>query len=306
MTNALVSIVIPAFNSGLYIKKCLYSALAQTHKNLEIIVIDDGSEDDTLQICSEISDARLVIYSQSNSGVSVARNNGIKRATGEYVFFLDADDTLECDCIENLLALIKSNDCDIVCGSHRLIKTRNRNLNQRYINEVIFINSESDVLDLLGKITNAPWAKLYKKEIIKEVKFPVDVRLAEDSIFLTKILGRTKSICLTDIIVYNYSFFENGSAVNKFYPDFFEYMMLWKKEMIAVSIERGMRYSTEKIDEFLFTLCMDHYIKNKNIKALKEISELFGIKNVCNKVAKFCRDNIINILKYWLKKDFKL
>ncbi|HAQ0211562.1 TPA: glycosyltransferase family 2 protein, partial [Enterococcus faecium] len=114
-----VSIIIPAYNAEYTISRALESALKQTYSNKEIIVIDDGSKDRTLAICKEyqLNNHEIFIFSQKNSGVSVARNLGIRKADGEFIQFLDADDAMEPNMTEKLIEVQRNNDSDyVICG----------------------------------------------------------------------------------------------------------------------------------------------------------------------------------------------
>jgi glycosyltransferase involved in cell wall biosynthesis len=104
----LISIIIPVYNTDEYIKKCLMSVIRQTYKNLEIIIINDGSEDNSLSICEDIAeeDPRISIYSQKNGGASSARNHGIDIAKGKYIYFIDSDDYIIPTCIESLVSVL--------------------------------------------------------------------------------------------------------------------------------------------------------------------------------------------------------
>ena len=111
-----VSIVIPVYNTKNYVENCLKSCLSQTHKDIEIVVVDDGSKDNSLQICQRIAsnDKRIKVFSKSNEGVSSARNFGLMKASGDYVCFVDSDDTIDRDFVERLLDEAKTKKCDIV------------------------------------------------------------------------------------------------------------------------------------------------------------------------------------------------
>lgn len=115
----LISIIIPVYNTDEYIKKCLMSVIRQTYKNLEIIIINDGSEDNSLSICEDIAeeDPRISIYSQKNGGIGFSRNHGIDLAKGKYIYFIDSDDSISPTCIESLVKLaMKYPSVDIVQG----------------------------------------------------------------------------------------------------------------------------------------------------------------------------------------------
>ena len=108
--NELVSIIVPVYNVEKYIKKCVDSLITQTYSNLEIILVNDGSPDNSGKICDEYaqSDSRIKVIHKANGGLSDARNTGIDIAEGQYIFFLDSDDWIDCQCIEKLHNLIKT------------------------------------------------------------------------------------------------------------------------------------------------------------------------------------------------------
>ena len=116
-----VSIIIPVFNVENYLERCLKSVIAQTFKDIEIIIINDGSIDKSLEICKKFaeSDKRIILINQKNSGVSAARNTGIDIATGKYLSFVDSDDFITPDMIEFLLTNLEEHDADISsCGMY--------------------------------------------------------------------------------------------------------------------------------------------------------------------------------------------
>ena len=111
-----LSIIMPIYNTGKYLHKCIKSILSQTLTNFELILVDDGSVDESGQICDEYAakDARIKVIHKKNEGVSIARNTGIEVAAGEYIGFIDSDDWIESDMYEKLYNLAKSKECDIV------------------------------------------------------------------------------------------------------------------------------------------------------------------------------------------------
>ena len=117
MYKKLVTVVVPIYNVERYLEKCLTSIILQTYKNLEVILVNDGSTDNSLNICKEFEkeDSRIRIISQENKGLSVARNVGIENAKGEYIAFVDSDDFISCKFIENLYNESIRNNSDIVC-----------------------------------------------------------------------------------------------------------------------------------------------------------------------------------------------
>lgn len=156
-----VSIIIPVYNSEKYIKKCVESILSQTYKNIEIIIIDDESTDNSYEVIKELQQNNsdiIKIYTQSNSGVAITRNNGIKYATGDYIMFSDNDDYLDCDCIETYVNEAIKEDADIVIGGYRRVDLDGKTLMERKL----------DKSNWAKYVQICPWAKIYKKSFIDE------------------------------------------------------------------------------------------------------------------------------------------
>ena len=123
MSNAVVSIIVPVYNTKDYLACCIESLLGQTYTELEIILVDDGSTDDSLDICRnyQMLDSRIHVLHQNNQGVSAARNLGLDAATGDYITFVDSDDELCLNAIEILLNCIRKNQGDIAAGKHIIV-----------------------------------------------------------------------------------------------------------------------------------------------------------------------------------------
>jgi len=122
-SNPLISIVIPVFNVEEYLRECVDSVIAQTYANLEIILVDDGSQDSSGKVCDQYSeeDSRIITIHQENKGLSEARNTGIKASSGEYIYFLDSDDYITADCIEKLVRPVLEKEYDIVESYYRML-----------------------------------------------------------------------------------------------------------------------------------------------------------------------------------------
>jgi len=127
--NELISIIVPIYNVEIYLEKCLNSIINQTYKNIEILLINDGSSDNSLRICKKYQkkDKRIVLINKKNGGLSSARNAGIDKASGNYLLFIDSDDYIEIDMIEKLYNNIKSNNADIsICNFFITKKNKDR------------------------------------------------------------------------------------------------------------------------------------------------------------------------------------
>lgn len=190
MNTPLISVIVPVYNVEKYLPRCIDSILNQTYKNLEIILVDDGSPDNCPAICDEYAqkDSRIKVIHKANGGVSSARNVGLDVATGEYIGFVDSDDWIEPDMYEFLFMRATDYNVDISrCasvweygkGRCEEILTDNENEN------MFLLDGEDLILDLVNGAWDegVVWNKLYKKEIVKNVRFREDIAFCEDCLF---------------------------------------------------------------------------------------------------------------------------
>lgn len=230
MSKCKVSIIIPIYNAEKWIKRCINSVIKQTYPNLEIILVNDGSLDNSLQICKNFLqlDNRIKIINTNNKGVSSARNIGINYATGKYVQFVDADDYIDEHMTEILVSNIEKYNSDIViCGLNYIYKGKIMAKTYKYcgyfsIREFLIKNIEV-ISDL---ITGSPCNKLYKLDIIREnnIHFDPSKNYAEDLIFNYDYLKKSKSVLVLLDCLYNYNKITINSLSKKFrencYDDF--------------------------------------------------------------------------------------
>lgn len=180
----LISIIVPVYNVEKYLKRCLNSILAQTYSNIEILLIDDGSTDQSGQICDDFAklDSRIHVLHKVNGGVSTARNLGIKQAKGEYVTFVDSDDYVDEDLISYLYGLIQYANTKMSVCVNRLYNEKTRNL-QSSINdgkkEVLTVHESIKRLLYHQNFFVSPCAKLYRKDLFWDIKYPAG-KLYED------------------------------------------------------------------------------------------------------------------------------
>lgn len=212
MTNSVISVIIPIFNSGLYLKECLDSVSNQTFKDLEIICINDGSTDNSLNILHEYNklDNRIIIIDQENSGPGVARNAGLNIAKGNYIYFMDSDDFLELNALEELYSVAEEKKLDILL--FKLIslddKTHEKFKNPYY--EMDFLNKNfknkifnyQDLDEKVFSIPASPPGKLYKKELISDIRFPEGIIFEDNPFFIEAILKADK-VYFYDEYLYN-------------------------------------------------------------------------------------------------------
>ncbi|MBQ4443500.1 MAG: glycosyltransferase family 2 protein [Alphaproteobacteria bacterium] len=216
----LISIIIPVYNSRNSIKKCLDSVVNQTYEKLEIIVIDDGSTDDSFYIINEFikNDTRVIYYRQNHAGASAARNYGLSLSHGEYIGFIDSDDYIDKDMYETLLGALKDYDVDIsMCGYNTL---KNGIVSKRHCGETFLI---MDTIELLKEffswnlIGAAVWSKLYKRSVFDNLLFE-DYSYKEDAAIMYRILAKCQKGIHIGCPKYNYIIQDNSVYRRPFDP----------------------------------------------------------------------------------------
>lgn len=214
--NKKVSIIIPIYNTEKYLEECLDSVVNQTYKNLEIILINDGSKDNSLEICKkyETIDNRIIVIDKKNSGVSNTRNVGIQASTGEFITFVDSDDWLELDAIETMVNCINKHNVDVVRTNFainnevgKIPKKLEGKIDKEKINELLyyFLNAEMPAYMCLF---------LIKREIIIEnnLKLNENLVMMEDTLFFVNLVQYVNSIYILNKKTYNYRIYQDSSS----------------------------------------------------------------------------------------------
>ncbi len=200
-----VTVVIPIYNAGEFLRPALDSVIDQTLKEIEIICIDDGSTDNSLEIIKEYQkkDERIRIVTETNGGPGLARNNGIRRARGEYIAFLDADDFFELDMLENMYTVARANDLDIaitdydIFNSHKAVFTKPILAEHEEIYTSGAVTSKNEHPDKIFASTNgSAWNKLFSTRFIteKKIAFLTEVRMYEDVYFMISALSLAERV----------------------------------------------------------------------------------------------------------------
>ena len=218
--NIMISIIIPVYNASPYLEKCVKSIQKQTIYDWELILVDDGSKDDSGEICDRLAaeDMRIRVVHQKNRGVSAARNAGLNMARGEYVMFVDSDDWTEPDLCETLLSYIKDSDV-VICGYYFIYSQGNvKNVFsgdrvQGTVRTILY--QYFDELYPKG-LLNSPCSKLYKKSLLKKQMFHSDVALGEDLLFNLEYFAKCHTITVLPYAGYNYNCMNESSATKKF------------------------------------------------------------------------------------------
>lgn len=252
--RGLVSIIMPVYNTP---DKCLVAAvksvMEQTYTDLELLIVDDGSKNECAKICDRMGEnEKVTVFHVKNSGVSAARNYGIDRAKGEYIAFLDSDDTMDYDAIRIMVEEISNSDfvaigCRHVKSIHdsaRPIKGYSLSVDKKEcINYLCFMNPPYDHIE-----TNAIWGKLYRKEQIKNLRFDRSMMMAEDFKFNFEYIMQTGKGKYIDFTGYNY--LEHVDSISRSYkPEMMKTIDVIEKMIV--------KYEHDNVYDALISRCVN-------------------------------------------------
>lgn len=276
-----VSIIVPVYNGQDFINRCLNSLINQTYSNVEIIVINDGSTDNSLDLLKKYND-KIILINKENSGVSDSRNLGLEKASGDYIMFCDIDDWYEKVTVEKAV-------CEI--GNYDLLKYRETRVfsdgssikRKENLAPMLYEKEEIDIV--IRRLFDLSWAThiycfIYKTEIIKKnnIRFNSKIRYGEDANFILQYLLKVKNIKVIDEYLYNY--YENSNSVTNNYSSIFknmENLQIFRSETLKIL---GNKYKKE-LDQFFLNLILLFLEKPFDIlKTKKEIKDYY--KKICN------------------------
>jgi glycosyltransferase involved in cell wall biosynthesis len=214
--DPLISVIVPVYNVEKYVGRCLTSIINQSYTNLEIIVVNDGSTDNSLSVCEEFAaqDSRINLITQDNKGLSGARNTGLRHYTGEYVTFVDSDDWIHRNMIEYLYHVLIRNDSEMsLCGSLRVSDGIIQDKQYKELEETIY-SPETFMSLFLSERFTACWSRLFRRDVISGFEFPEGLN-CEDYIYMYEAIRRIqKRVTFVDIPLYYYYCNRPDSIVN--------------------------------------------------------------------------------------------
>ena len=204
----LISIIIPVYNVENYLEQCIHSILNQSHRNLDIILVDDGSTDQSGVLCDTVAskDARIRVIHKSNGGLSSARNAGLDIARGDFIGFIDSDDYADSDMYEQLLNTCLNENAEIaMCGRHCIYEETGEKIDIFRLDRAVIMDSHEAIRRLLlwDGCDSAAWDKLYVRSIFDGVRYPVGV-LHEDLNITTRLFDRANRLAHIGEAKYNY------------------------------------------------------------------------------------------------------
>lgn len=289
MSSPLISIIVPVYKVELYLRRCLDSVVNQTYKNLEIILVDDGSPDNCPQICDEyaMKDNRIIVIHKENGGLSDARNAGLDICKGDFISFIDSDDWVEDDYISTLYELF-SDDIDIAVGNFQQFSKDNRFFSPEKQAEGVF--SSNKILDeILSHKTpyKLAWGKLFRKKLFKTIRFPLG-KIHEDEFTGYKPYCFSKYIACTDKVLYHY-LRRSDSIMGK--EVFFDITEIVESQMVFFYENKFDRYATKLAEDLSWEWLNRYWLTST------QRTSLFSPKE--------CTDKIKSLLFFLKKKNFR-
>lgn len=247
-----ISVIVPFYNVEEYISRCLYSIINQSYRNIEIILVDDGSTDRSSEIAKEYAskDDRIILISQKNSGQAAARNVGLRNATGDYISFVDSDDWLEVNMLERLIKIMELANSDIVQCRFQFDNDAIRQHTAYRLFDVAELKSKNDIITdalLVKNILVAPWAKLFKKSfLIDNNLFFEEGIVNEDTLFTLKLSCFANNISFSNDILYH-AIERPGSTSRGSYKRLCSHMVIALNQAKEFYIKQGIFDQYESI-----------------------------------------------------------
>lgn len=291
---AKVSIIVPMYNCSNTLKRCIDSISNQTYKDIELLLVDDGSTDSTKEIAYGYikKDDRIKYIYKSNGGVSSARNVGIKNATGDYITFVDPDDMLLKEAIYDMVEILESSNCDFVKCNYYLSNDENLKISEGkcLFNEDILVDNKSKKKEILmkiikGEISTFVWVLMIKRKFIDNVKpFNENVDYMEDKLFFIDIFSKSENYYLSNKCTYYYFFKDFNTRDIKF----------WSKYLNNINI----------VFEQIQVILDNNNESNNEIENLIKVLGVSQLNEIIYKM--FCIDNDLDIEKIWNSCNKKL
>lgn len=302
--QAKISVIVPVYNAEEYLETCIQSICRQSIKELQIILVDDGSMDGSLSICRKLeeSDHRIEVIHQENGGASSARNKGMHYASAEWIMFVDSDDWLEEGAIKTLYDETNRSDCDIIMGmivnnysfSEQDAAKMQRKINRYDLSEYrtafqggciiepqVFASvfpEQMKHLPFLG----SPCAKIYRRKLLQEgqISFLENIHYGEDSIFNMNVLSKARSVCYISAPIYHYRMRPGSLSTGKIdekYKQYHDYVRASEKCIRHLDIAKMEEFSTYRsldLVQMIWELAEMYGMSSKNLKEIMNYARL--------------------------------
>lgn len=241
--SILISVIIPVYNASMFLVKCLDSVINQTFRDLQIILIDDGSSDKSGDICEQYSkrDSRIVFVHQKNQGLSKARNVGLSLARGDYITFIDSDDYIELDTYSTVAEAIEKNQYpDLVFFREKSVNTKGKTVyvqGDTPTGEIIKKDRSFAENRIIGELVNGVCDKVFKAELIRGLSFECGKMYGEDFKFNLEMLKKVETVVYVDQIKYNYVMHSDSITHKAFNPNSFD--QVYFKDYVVKMVEKN-------------------------------------------------------------------
>lgn len=295
MNNKLISIIVPIYNVKKYLEKCIDSILNQTYKNLEIILIDDGSTDESSEICDNYSqkDNRIIVIHKKNAGVSSARNEGLKIATGDYIGFVDSDDFLEKDMYLNMIDRIAIDNTKMsICNAY--IENENGVQVKNFKSDSPNIIDSHELINRIMKdyvFQGYMWNKLYARDLIYNdkngyLKFDTNISNLEDRLFNLELIDKNKEFNVSFLNEKLYHYIQReSSAIHRRYND--KYFTNFYAKSKEIEILNKSNFNTNEM-KAMFVI---EYVRAKNkISIMNSTSNVLDDSLILDSINKYKND----------------
>ncbi|WP_195851042.1 glycosyltransferase family 2 protein [Aerococcus tenax] len=295
-----VSIIIPIYNSQDYLEQALLSVKNQTHTDIEVLMVDDGSTDNSSKICQKFAneDARFLYIKQKNMGVSAARNRALSMVSGKYIFFLDSDDYLSQDLILKLVKAINAAGTDLAECAHVRVKEDTYIQNKKFTTDITTGNLKClENLIKENNTTHYVWGKLYKADLLKKYKF-IGLKYSEDFLFNIEYFKEVRSYCTISDIGYYYRI--NEVSVTEQWASQYNESLLDKVEAGKRALVLLKDYPSYYVDLVKFYICnscaviTEILVKDNTLTKKSKLSLYEGITKIYKKYYDF---NLFNLVK---------
>lgn len=286
LNKVMLSIVIPCYNCEKFIDKCVKSIIKNSYQNIEIILVNDGSKDKTLDVIKKLENKFSCIhaYSKMNTGVSDTRNYGISLSNGRYIAFIDSDDYITDNMMKKMIDIAEENNVDMVCCD--FMEQKGNSIIKSKFNYKTGLYSSDHILKefLTGKISISIWDKIFKKELLNDIKFNTNLAVGEDSLFCIETIRKAQNIYILGNALYVYVQNEE-SAVHSISKKILQISTIEKYINKDIIINHEKEYNYFVADCMLrcihtLSVCYDKNNKEKVYKYIKEIYNKPKIKEI--------------------------
>ena len=289
MPSPLISVIIPIYNVEQYLRRCLDSIVNQSYTNLEIILVDDGSPDSSPQICDKYAskDNRIIVIHKENGGLSDARNAGLDICKGEYISFVDSDDWVSQDYINELYSSIKNSHADIAIVNHTHVTDNfkiNTESNQNYT--IKLFSKQQALFKLIAKQHQpfvVSWGKLYRKELFNNIRFPIG-KYHEDEFTSHLLINRASKIAYSSKILYFYFQRPNSITNQNHTTDIIEAFENRLNFTVTNNFNFLIPFAASNLCWKYLNLCFQNYINKEDYKQIlnkaKENQKLMAIRKL--------------------------